>query len=99
MTQDVAMLKDKIEAMGKNQQVEVLRILSNANPPISLNENNNGTFINLTALTETELDKLRSYVNYVEEQHKHLCVAEKEMERLGNTYFKGNKETENTKIS
>jgi len=28
-----------------------------------------------------------------------LRVAEKEMERLGNTYFKGNKDTENTKIS
>ena len=99
MSQDAAILKDKIEAMGKNQQVEVLRILSNAVPPVTLNENNNGTFVNLTAISETELDKLRSYVKYVEEQQEHLRVAEREMERLGNTYFKGNKETENTKIS
>ena len=99
MSQDSVMLKDKIEAMGKNQQVEVLRILTTAVPPVTLNENNNGTFVNLTALSETELDKLRSYVKYVEEQQEHLRVAEREMERLGNTYFKGNKETENTKIS
>lgn len=99
MSQDAAILKDKIEAMGKNQQIEVLRILSAAVPPVILNENNNGTFVNLTALADSELDKLRSYVKYVEEQHEHLRVAEKEMERLGNTYFKGNKETENTKIS
>ena len=99
MSQDAAILKDKIEAMGKNQQVEVLRILSDAVPPVTLNENNNGTFVNLTAISETELDKLRSYVKYVEEQQEHLRVAEREMERLGNTYFKGNKETENTKIS
>lgn len=99
MSQDAVALKDKIEAMGKNQQVEVLRILSTAVPPVTLNENNNGTFVNLTALSETDLDKLRSYVKYVEEQQEHLRVAEREMERLGNTYFKGNKETENTKIS
>lgn len=99
MSQDAVMLKDKIEAMGKNQQVEVLRILSTAPPPVTLNENNNGTFVNLTALPETEMEKLRSYVKYVEEQQEHLRVAEKEMERLGNTYFNCNKETENTKIS
>jgi len=99
MALDAVTLKDKIEAMGKNQQVEVLRILSAAAPPVILNENNNGTFVNLTALPEGEINKLRSYVKYVEEQQEHLRVAEKEMERLGNTYFKGNKDTENTKIS
>ena len=99
MALDAVTLKDKIEAMGKNQPVEVLRILSAAAPPVILNENNNGTFVNLTALPEGEINKLRSYVKYVEEQQEHLRVAEKEMERLGNTYFKGNKDTENTKIS
>ena len=99
MAQDAVVLKDKIEAMGKNQQVEVLRILSAAAPPVILNENNNGTFVNLTALPDEEMNKIRSYVKYVEEQQEHLRVAEKEMERLGKTYFKGNKETENTKIS
>lgn len=99
MSEDIVALKDKIEAMGKNQQIEVLRILSSSVSPNTLNENNNGTFVNMTALPETEIDKLRSYVKYVEEQQEHLQVAEREMERLGNTYFKCNKETENTKIS
>ena len=96
---DASTLRDKIEGMGRNQQIEVLRILTNANPPPAMNENNNGTFVNLTSLSPELLSCLRSYVRYVDEQQDHLQIAEKEMERLDNTYFKCNKETENTKIS
>ena len=96
---DVITLRDKIEAMSRQHQVEVLRILTSANPRPAMNENNNGTFVNLTSLSPTLLSCLRSYVRYVDEQRDHLMIAEKEMERLDNTYFKCNKETENTKIS
>jgi hypothetical protein len=85
--------------MNHHQQIEVLRILSSANPRPAMNENNNGTFINLTSLSSTLLSCLCSYVRYVDEQRDHLLITEKEMERLDNTYFKCNKETENTKIS
>ena len=99
MGDSAAVLKDKIEAMNRNQQVEVLRLLSGTSPAIALNENNNGTCVNLTSLPPTMIARLRSYVRYVEEQQDHLRIAEREMERLDNTYFKGNKDTENTKIS
>lgn len=92
-------LKDKIEAMNRNHQIEVLRILSSSSPSLPLNENNNGTFVNMTSLPHPVLYSLCRYVKYVEEQQDHLSIAEQEMERLGNTYFKGNKDTENTKIS
>ena len=91
-----AELRDKIEAMSPNQQVEVLRILSEVTPSIPLNENSNGTFVNLTALDSPVLAKLRAYATYVDEQQTHLSIAEKEMERLGNTYFNGNKECNDT---
>jgi len=38
------------------------------------------------------IEKLRAYATYVDEQQTHLSIAEKEMERLGNTYFNGNKD-------
>ena len=93
----IVTLKDKIESMNRGQQIEVLRIL-NTNPQIYINENSNGTFVNLTSLPETLIYSLRKYVTYVEEQQNHLEIAEKEMSRLNKTYFKGNKEIENTKI-
>jgi hypothetical protein len=92
MTDTHAELRDKIEAMSPNQQVEVLRILSAVSPPIPLNENSNGTFVNLTSLGPSVIEKLRAYATYVDEQQTHLSIAEKEMERLGNTYFNGNKD-------
>ena len=93
----LVILKDKIENMNRGQQIEVLRIL-NTNPQTFINENSNGTFVNLTSLPETLIHSLRNYVTYVEEQRNHLEIAEREMQRLNKTYFKGNKEIENTKI-
>lgn len=90
-------LKDKIEGMSKTQQLEVLRILTR-NSNVNINENNNGTFINLTELSEDIINSLRKYVVYVEEQHKDLLKAENEKSRLQSEYFKDNKETVNIKI-
>tara|TARA_Y100000768_G_scaffold180421_1_gene135122 strand:+ start:2294 stop:2578 length:285 start_codon:yes stop_codon:yes gene_type:complete len=90
-------LKDKIEGMSKTQQLEVLRILTR-NSNVNINENNNGTFINLTELSEDIINSLRKYVVYVEEQQKDLLKAENEKSRLQSEYFKDNKETVNIKI-
>lgn len=98
MSDKVVQLRNKIEAMNKHQQIEILKIFSNAKPSVTLNENNNGTFVNLTSLPPHIISKIETYVQYIEEQRTHLMIAEREMERLDNTYFKCNKETENTKI-
>ena len=50
-------LKDRIETMSKYHQVEVLRILSKI-PSVKTNENNNGTFINLTEQTPEVINEL-----------------------------------------
>ena len=90
-------LKDKIEAMSNTQQLEVLRILTR-HSEVNLNENNNGTFINLTELSEEIINSLQKYVLYVEEQQQHLLKIENEKSRLQNQYFKDNKATHNIKI-
>ena len=87
-------LKENIEEMSKYHQIEVLRILSTISN-IVLNENNNGTFVNLTEQTEEVINKLIDYTNYVNEQQTHLQTIEEEKDRLENTFFKDNKETTN----
>lgn len=79
-------LKSKIELMSKHHQTEVLRILS-AIPDVFLNENNNGTFVNLTELSESVITELIKYIKYVDEQQTRLKNIEDETDRIENTFF------------
>lgn len=80
--------------MNKEQQIEVLRKLSQMEG-VNLNENSNGTFINLTELNEEQLSTLESYISYVQEQETNLGAVENEKTRIQQSYFNGNKEMTN----
>lgn len=85
-------LKNTIEDMPKYHQIEVLSILKEKKN-IILNENNNGTFINLSELDDDSIQLLHKYVKYVEEQKNQLDVVENEKKRIEKTYFnKDNKD-------
>ena len=43
---------------------------------VKTNENNNGTFINLTELLPDVIDELEKYANYVDEQQNQLKKGE-----------------------
>ena len=58
-------VKTKIELMSKNHQVEVLRLLKNIKE-VSVNENKNGSFINLTELSDDTIEILENYIQYVD---------------------------------
>jgi hypothetical protein len=79
-------IKEKIEKMDKYHQIEILRILSNCTE-VTLNENNNGTFINLTELSTETIKELEKYTDYVNEQQKQLKDVEKEKEQLEEKFF------------
>ena len=79
-------LKERIEAMPKYHQIEVLRILSK-HLSVKTNENNNGTFINLTEQTIDVISELDKYASYVDEQQKHLNKIETEKEMIEKTFF------------
>ena len=79
-------LKERIENMDKNHQVEILRILNKFNN-FKTNENKNGTFINLTELSDDIISELQKYVNYVEEQQKQLKIGENEKEIIEKHFF------------
>lgn len=86
-------LKKDIEKMSKYHQIEVLRLLSNNETNNFLNENKNGTFVNLTSLPKTTINKLFDYCKYVKEQQTALTTVEHEKQLIEDKYFKDIKET------
>ena len=85
-------LKNKIEEMPKFHQIEILRILRD-DSSVYLNENNNGTFINLTEQSKSVIEKLEEYTEYVEKQQQQLNKDELEKNRIENAFFKDKKKT------
>lgn len=79
-------LKERIERMDKYHQIEILRIL-NKWTEIKKNENNNGTFINLTELSDEIIKELEKYTEYVDEQQKLLKTIETEKKQLEQNFF------------
>ena len=82
----LGILKEKIENMSKHHQIEVLRLLSTTDC-VCTNENNNGTFINLTEQTTEVIKALEEYSKYVDEQQSHLNSVEVEKEEIKKTFF------------
>ena len=72
--------------MSKYHQIEILRILKQYNN-VTINENKNGSFINLTEIPENIVEHLSKYTHYVEEQQRELKEIETEKERLENKFF------------
>jgi len=83
---ELNILKERIEGMDKYHQIEVLRILTKQSS-VKINENNNGTFVNLTEQTSGVIAELYKYTNYVEEQQKQLKKIETEKEQIEQHFF------------
>jgi hypothetical protein len=88
---ELQQLKETIEKMPKFHQIEILRILSASNK-VFLNENNNGTFVNLTEQPEDIINQLKKYAKYVNEQQLQLSIIENEKSRLEKIFCKDNKD-------
>lgn len=82
----ISILKERIEHMEKYHQIEILRILTKFSE-VKTNENNNGTFINLTELSVDIIKELEKYTDYVDEQQKLLKKIETEKEELEQNFF------------
>ena len=86
MSKRLLQLKSNIENMTKYHQIEILRKLTHSKD-VCINENNNGTFINLTEQTENIINILEKYSIYVKEQQEQLNEQEKEKNIIKQTYF------------
>jgi F420-0:gamma-glutamyl ligase len=91
-TEELISVRDKIELMPKFNHVEILKILKKYDS-IILNENKNGTLINLAGIDRVILNELNTYISYVNTQESHLSHLEKQKEDFKNIYFaKDNKD-------
>ena len=90
------LMKKKIESLNKTRQIEILKIFLKHN--ISVTENNNGSFVNMTYLADECIDDINKYLKYIEDQDITLNTIETVKEEIENNYFKkteDDKELEN----
>ena len=79
-------IKERLEALSNHHQIEALRMLSKI-PSITMNENNNGVFINLTEQDDNVMKQLEEFLNYVDIQQKHLHNIEDQQEQIEQEFF------------
>jgi hypothetical protein len=79
-------LKERVEKLSKFHQIEILKILKK-DDNTTINENNNGIFINMTNLNSSIVEDIIAYLDYVSEQEKHLTYIENKKEVLSHTFF------------
>jgi hypothetical protein len=80
------LIKEKIELLSKQHQIELLRILSII-PGISISENKNGVFINLTQQNDIVFEKIENFLEYVNVQQKSLSFLEKQQDDIETEFF------------
>jgi len=86
-------IKAAVEKMSKFHQVSILKLLT-AREGLTINENNNGVFINLSDLDDEMLKKLYNYIHYVNEQESDLSYHEQEKEKYKSVFFDNNSNDE-----
>tara|TARA_B100000401_G_C52757824_1_gene696631 strand:- start:161 stop:433 length:273 start_codon:yes stop_codon:yes gene_type:complete len=79
-------LKDVIENLPKCYQVEVLRLIVK-DKNVTINENKNGIFINLSDIPDSLTQQLKKYISFVEEQLQILNNVDKKQAHLEKEYF------------
>lgn len=78
-------LRKIIDKMSKQQHIEILKILKHYS--VVLNENNYGTFVNMSELHDNIINKISEYIEYTDSQESHLKQIEYETITLKDTYF------------
>ena len=63
-------IKKKIESLNKIRQIEIMKILIQNN--ISISENNNGSFVNLSYVPQECIDEITEYLEYINDQEETL---------------------------
>tara|TARA_B110000003_G_scaffold209413_1_gene208299 strand:- start:445 stop:771 length:327 start_codon:yes stop_codon:yes gene_type:complete len=93
---ELIVMKKRIESLNLTRQREILRILVDNNTSIS--ENKNGSFINLTILTDKVVADIKKYLQYITDQDETIAELESVKQEFECNYFdKDNKEKNENK--
>ena len=84
-------LKQNIEQMSLEHQINVFKVLKKSTT-VHINENKNGSFINLSSLNENDLNSLFEYTAYVKEQQNTIAEIEYKKNKIEKKYFNNNKD-------
>ena len=90
-------IRKSIDKLQKLHHIEILKILKHNN--VVLNENNYGTFVNMSELNDTIIDKIVHYIEYTEHQEIQLKTIEKEKGRLKYKFFDDNNYQESESLN
>lgn len=78
---DLIFIQRTIEAMNKDNQIEILKILYD-DGSIILNENKNGVRVNLSNLSTDIMTALETHIEYVKKRDSQLSVDETERDNI-----------------
>jgi CRISPR/Cas system CSM-associated protein Csm5 (group 7 of RAMP superfamily) len=82
---NLAALKDTIEELPKHHHIEIARIV--LKNETAYNENQNGIFVNMSALTPETIAEMKKYLEHVALQESQLKEDEEWKGELKETYF------------
>lgn len=89
--EELLTIKKQVENLNLVRQREILKIFIEND--ISISENKNGSFINLSLLSSDVLIKLKDYIQYIDDQEETISEIESIKQEFEESYFnKDNKE-------
>jgi len=96
-TKYLSSLKTRIESLEFSHHVGILRIIYNNKVKIS--ENKNGIFINMYFLSESVINEIVKYIEYINEQKDSLNTVEYQKEEFKKSFFDENEDKDNSIIN
>jgi hypothetical protein len=79
MNSELEKIKSKIEKLDKNESIEIFKIL--LKNQIIYSQNNNGIFIDLNGLNENCIVEIKAFIEFIEENKKHIQEIESKMKQ------------------
>lgn len=94
---ELEQIKHSIEVMNKQDQIEILKLLSKH--LCKLNENKSGVFINMSFLSNDVLEELKTYITYTQEKTTNLATMEYQKDEFKKSLLNEKEDKDNTIVS
>ena len=78
-------LKKSIESLNEIHHKKILQIIVDNN--ITISENSNGCFVNLTDIDDEIIDKIQDYLKFISEQTNDLNEIEEKKKEIRENFF------------